>query len=78
MSNFKEWLPNAKTFISEVKAEWKKVTRPSRQEVVSTTAVVVVTSFVFALYLWFADTVIYWAYKGVNSVLGQVGNVLGS
>ncbi len=59
-----------KEFLPEVKAEWKKVTRPSRREVWQTTAVVVITSVVFAIYLWFADTVIQWAYEGIFKVLG--------
>lgn len=59
-----------KVFLPEVKAEWKKVTRPSRREVWQTTAVVVITSVVFAIYLWFADAAIQWAYEGIFKVLG--------
>ncbi|MCP3994852.1 MAG: preprotein translocase subunit SecE [bacterium] len=59
-----------KVFIPEVKGEWKKVTRPNRREVVTTTGVVVVTSFIFAVYLWVADLVIRWAYEGMFKVLG--------
>ncbi len=59
-----------KVFIPEVKGEWKKVTRPNRREVVTTTGVVVVTSFIFAVYLWFADFAIRWAYEGMFKILG--------
>ncbi len=59
-----------KEFLPEVKGEWKKVTRPNRREVVQTTAVVVVTSFIFAVYLWLADFVIRWAYEGMFKILG--------
>jgi preprotein translocase subunit SecE len=59
-----------KVFLPEVRGEWKKVTRPNRREVVQTTGVVVVTSFIFAVYLWFADLVIRWAYEGMFKVLG--------
>jgi preprotein translocase subunit SecE len=57
-------------FLPEVRGEWKKVTRPSRREVTQTTIVVVVTSFVFAIYLWGADKVIVYLYSGVMKVLG--------
>ncbi len=57
-------------FLPAVKAEWKKVTRPSRREVTQTTVVVVVTSFFFAAYLWLADQVIQRLYQGIISLLG--------
>lgn len=59
-----------KVFLPEVKAEWKKVTRPSQREVMTTTIVVVVTSVIFALYLWLADLAIQQLYQGLFSVLG--------
>jgi len=59
-----------KVFIPEVKGEWKKVTTPSRREVLQTTGVVVITSFIFAVYLWLADLLISWAYEGMFKVLG--------
>ena len=57
-------------FIPETRAEWTKVTRPSAREVRSTTIVVVVTSFIFALYLWLADLLIAFLYQGMFDVLG--------
>ena len=59
-----------KEFLPEVRGEWKKVTRPSRREVTQTTIVVVVTSFIFAVYLWVADWVIQLIYQGVLRILG--------
>ncbi|MEM9558525.1 MAG: preprotein translocase subunit SecE [Acidobacteriota bacterium] len=50
-------------FLPEVKAEWKKVTTPNRQEVTQTTIVVVITSVVFAVYLALADKVIQFLYE---------------
>jgi preprotein translocase subunit SecE len=47
-----------RTFLSETRAEMKKVTFPSGDEVINTTVVVIVASFVFAVYLWLADIVI--------------------
>jgi len=46
-----------KTFFTEVRAELKKVTWPSRQEVYSTTIVVLATTFFFGFYLWGLDLV---------------------
>jgi preprotein translocase subunit SecE len=57
-------------FLSEVRSEMRKVSFPSRDEVVGTTVVVVITSVVFAFYLWVADFVIqkgYVAFIGVFS-----------
>jgi preprotein translocase subunit SecE len=46
-----------RSFLSEVRAELKKVTWPSQQEVRSTTIVVVATTFFFGFYLWGLDLV---------------------
>ncbi len=58
-----------KTFLTEVRAELKKVTFPSRQEVVATTAVVLITSFVFAFFLFAADFVIAKGYELIVKVM---------
>ena len=55
----------ARTFLSETRSEVKKVTFPSRDEVMSTTVVVVITSVIFAFYLWLADIVIIKIYEGM-------------
>ena len=55
------WAPRKvrelKTFFTEVRAELKKVTWPSRQEVYTTTIVVLATTFFFGFYLWGLDLV---------------------
>lgn len=53
-----DWLNRSKEFLSEVRSEVRKVTFPSRDEVMGTTVVVVITSFVFAIYLWGVDLLI--------------------
>ncbi len=58
-----------RTFLSEVRSEIKKVTFPSREEVVATTAVVLVTSFVFAFFLFAADFVIARGYEFIVKVV---------
>ena len=66
----KEVGPKTKVFLTEVKGEWKKVTRPARNEVVTTTIVVVVTSFVFSIYLWVSDYAIQNIYQWAFEQLG--------
>ena len=57
------------SFLSETRSELKKVTFPSRKEVVATTVVVVITSVIFAFYLWLADIVIIKVYEGMFRIL---------
>jgi len=64
------WLTRIRTFLTEVRAEMKKVTFPSRNEVVATSIVVVVTSAIFGAYLWVADIVISQLYQGILEVFG--------
>ena len=59
-----------KTFLTETRSEIKKVTFPSRDEVVATTVVVLIASFIFAFYLWVSDIVILNIYEGIYKVLG--------
>jgi preprotein translocase subunit SecE len=46
-----EWVNRAKGFLADVRGELKRTTFPSKKEVQGTTAVVVLTVFVFAAYL---------------------------
>jgi preprotein translocase subunit SecE len=61
-------------FLPEVVAEMRKVSFPSRQEVIGTTGVVLVTSVIFAVYLWGVDLVILrvyeWLFNATAKVLG--------
>lgn len=52
-----QWWNRLKTFIREVTVETKKVTWPSKQEVISTTTVVIIASFIFGIYLYLCDFV---------------------
>ena len=55
----REWWITSHDFFRETAAEMKKVTWPSRNEVVGTTVVVIVATVVFAVYLWGCDLVFY-------------------
>jgi preprotein translocase subunit SecE len=52
------WWNKIKEFLQETRSEMRKVSFPSRDEVVGTTIVVLITSFVFAVYLYFVDFLI--------------------
>ena len=53
------WWTRARTFLNEVRSELKRTSWPSWLEVRGTTTVVIVTVFVFALFLWVVDTVLF-------------------
>ena len=61
----------AREFFREVVAEVKRCSFPSWDEVRGTTIVVIITSFVFAVFLWFADFVIVKGYEGMLKVFGS-------
>jgi preprotein translocase subunit SecE len=44
-------------FLKDVRSEMRKVVTPTRQEVQSTTAIVIVTVFIFAGYFAIVDTI---------------------
>jgi preprotein translocase subunit SecE len=64
------WWTKAKEFLSEVRTEMRKVSFPTRDEVVGTTIVVLITSVIFGAYLFSADRLIQWAYQGIVKVFG--------
>jgi preprotein translocase subunit SecE len=59
------WIKKTKDFLAETRLEMRKVSFPSRDEVVATTVVVLVTSTVFAVFLWIADIVIQRGYIAI-------------
>ena len=61
----KEWIEKARRFFTEVSVELKRTTWPSRLEVRGTTLVVIITVFVFAVFLFAVDFVLS---KGVNGI----------
>jgi len=58
-------------FLSEVRSEMRKVSFPTRDEVIGTTIIVVVTSAIFAVYLWAADLLIQKGYMSLVKVLSS-------
>jgi preprotein translocase subunit SecE len=64
------WYKRLVQFLKDVKAELKKVTWPSRNEVVNTTVVVIAATVFFGFYLFFMDVIFSW-------VIGQIKNLFG-
>jgi preprotein translocase subunit SecE len=54
----KSWPERIKAFYNDVRTETRKVTAPSLKEVRSTTIVVIITVFLFALYFGVIDYII--------------------
>ena len=65
-----EWWKRFKTFLTEVVVETKKVTWPTKQEVVNTTTVVIVASFIFGIYLYLCDLVFVFLTRKIFSIFG--------
>ncbi len=61
---------NFTRFLSDVRAEMKKVVTPTRKEVQSTTSVVIVTVFIFGFFFWVTDSVFS---RALQSVLHKLG-----
>jgi preprotein translocase subunit SecE len=64
------WFNKVKEFLKEVRSEWNKVSFPTRQEVVGTTVVVLVASFIMSIYLFAADQLILRMYQFVIRIFG--------
>jgi preprotein translocase subunit SecE len=66
-----QWWGRARTFLTEVRAEMRRVTWPSRAEVIATTWVVLLTSAFFGTYLWGLDLLfaraVAWAFRALGA-----------
>jgi preprotein translocase subunit SecE len=70
MSKKVRWYKRLANFLREARAELKKVTWPSRNEVYSTTIVVIFATFFFGFYLYFMDLIFSWVIKQIKAVIG--------
>ena len=66
----KQWWLGTKEFFRDTNAEMKKVSWPTRSEVIGTTVVVIVATLVFAVYLWGCDLVFY---KAIDFLFTRFG-----
>jgi preprotein translocase subunit SecE len=64
------WYKRLGNFLRDVRAELKKVTWPQKNEVVSTTIVVIAATIFFGFYLFFMDVIFSWVISQVKSLFG--------
>ena len=64
------WYNRFINFLKDTKAEMRKVTWPSRNEVTSTTIVVIIATVFFGFYLFFMDVIFSWAFSQIKTFLG--------
>jgi len=55
----RQWWISTRDFWREMMSEMKKVTWPTRPEVIGTTVVVIIATLVFAVYLWGCDLIFF-------------------
>jgi preprotein translocase SecE subunit len=66
------WWNSLTRFITDVRAEMRKVVAPSRKEVQVTTSVVIVAVFIFGLFFFVVD----WVFQfGVHQLLSKMGGL---
>jgi preprotein translocase subunit SecE len=70
MSHKVRWYKRLANFLRDVRAEVKKVTWPSRNEVYNTTIVVIFATFFFGFYLYFMDLIFSWVIKHIKALFG--------
>ena len=58
LQHLKETPARLQSFLHDVRSEMRKVITPTRDEVQTTTIVVIVTVFIFAAYFWLVDNII--------------------
>jgi preprotein translocase subunit SecE len=57
------------SFLRDVRSEMRKVISPTREEVQSTTLIVLITVFIFAAYFWLVDNIIG---RGIEALLHRL------
>jgi len=59
MARPREWWLTTRDFFRDTNSEMRKVTWPGRPEVVGTTVVVIISTIIFAVYLWGCDLIFF-------------------
>ena len=67
MADVRVYWQNTKEYVGELRAEMRRVTWPNRKQVEGTTAVVIISVFLFAGYFAVIDRILA---SGVNKLLG--------
>jgi preprotein translocase subunit SecE len=66
------WWSNIRQFWHEVALEMKKVSWPTRTEVVNTTIIVVIAVFFFALFLFLSDVGLTYLIQGIEWIAKKI------
>jgi preprotein translocase subunit SecE len=69
-ADVKAWVNGTKDYVNELKLEMRRVTWPNRKQVEGTTAVVIVSVFIFAGYFAVVDSILT---RSLNAVLHFFG-----
>lgn len=72
LETYKRLLEGIRAFMGEVALEMKKVSWPTRAEVINTTLITIVVVFFFALFLFGADIVLSYFIQGVEWAVKKV------
>jgi len=70
MNQKTKWYKRFFVFLKEVRDEIKRVTWPSKNEVYSTTVVVIIATFFIGFYLFFMDIIFSWVITRIKSLFG--------
>ncbi len=68
MSKKIKWYKRFIVFLRDVRAEIKKVTWPSKNEVYSTTIVVIIATIFFGVYLYMLDLLFSWLISQIKTI----------
>ena len=66
------WLANVRQFRREVMQEMKRVSWPTRAEVINTTIITVIVVFFFALFLFGSDIALSYLIQGIEWVVRKL------
>ena len=70
-ADVKAWVDGTKEYVNDLKLEMRRVTWPSRKQVEGTTAVVIISVFIFAAYFAVVDSLLTKALNGVLHFFGS-------
>ena len=65
-------IERVRNFYHDVVSEMKKVSWPTRQEVINTTMVVIVAVVFFSIYMFVADIALTYLIKGIEWLAGKI------
>jgi preprotein translocase subunit SecE len=70
MNDKLHWYQRFWNFLKDVRAELKKVTWPTQNEVINTTIVVIAATIFFGFYLFFMDVIFAWVITHFKALFG--------